>query len=151
MSDLWTIIGTVASISGGLFAWYQAHRAKGYYDGIKDGKKDAKEKSTAKKLADINALSKTIRTQLSPSYIQGKMPSEIQTLLEQYLTDISDKIGAIDGRRSKTLKELYGLIDQKTSSLTELESFNNSLNEIKSIIGQVISESSSEIEKATFK
>lgn len=151
MSDLWTIIGTVASISGGFFAWYQAHRAKGYYDGIKDGKKDAKEKSTSKKLADINALSKTIRTQLSPSYIQSKTPSEIQTLLEQYLTDLSDKIGAIAGRRSKTLKELYDLIDQKTPSLSNPELSNDTLNDIKRIIGQVISESSSEIEKATFK
>lgn len=151
MSDWWTIIGTIASVSGGAFAWHQACRAKGYAKGLEDGKNDAKQKSTSKKLADINSKSKSVRNQISPDYIQGKTSTEIRTILEQYLTDLSDLIGAINGKCKKTLEDIYDLIEEATSSLQDDELKESKLNDIRKYLGQMISNSSNAVEKATFK
>ena len=151
MSDWWTVVGTIASVSGGLFAWYQAHKAKGYAEGMNDAKKEVRGKSVSKNITELNLKSKDIKTQLGPTYIEGKKASEIKTTLNDYLTSYSDLLGPVDENVVKPLVEYYETINRRSSLLSDDDFLDQNIDVIRNVLGQVISTTSKIIDNSTFQ
>lgn len=150
MSDWWTIGGALASVFGGVFSWIQAIKAKGYAKGISDGKKEAKGRSISNSLTELRSLSKDIKNQLGPTYVENKTAKEIQTTLNEYLTSYSSVLGSLGETTGKQLKELYDSIHNTTSLLADNGLRSNNLSHIQYLLGQVISETSKIIDESTF-
>lgn len=153
MSYLWTIVGdagAIASIIGGVFAWLQAKKAKDYAEGIKEGKREAKDRSISNRLSELKSLSKEIKNQLSPTYVESKTVKEIQTKLNEYLTSYSDILGDLNDQNRKQFKGYYDTIHSKTALLEDDPLLNNNLSQIQYLIGQVILESAKIINQSIY-
>ena len=139
-----TIVGTRASISGGIFSWYQANKAKGYTEGVKHAKKEIKKTMEYPKILEFKRKSKELKQQLAPEYISKKKIFEIQTIIDGYFSDFSDLIGFINSINKDFLIESFELMKNHYHSIDNND-FQGKVSEIRKIL-DIIIKTLSEIE-----
>lgn len=151
MIDWFNFIGTVASIAGGTFSFIQARKAKGYADGKRDAKKEVKDLSFIYSITEFKNQTKEIKNQLNPSFIVDRKANEIQTSLNSNLTEYSDILGSLNGKGLQQLNSLYDDIRSKSSRLTDDENLSIEVDNIRTLLGQVISFTSKFLEKKKYQ
>lgn len=147
---MWTIIGTIASVLGGLFSWRQALKAKDYANGMVDGKKDAKKKNRASKLSEVLNQTKRTKSEICSLISEGKKAAEIQSKIDDYLTNFSEVVGLLDAESSEQLKKSQESLQKKSASLKDDDKFSSCFNGIKIIFDSNISALTRIIEDSTF-
>lgn len=132
-------VGTIASLAGAVFSWYQAYKSKGAEKAAREAKDEMfKKRNYIELLQFLNNKCKPLYYKIIPfindSNPNGTNPKEILKEIEEFLMDLNIIIGRIENELIQSdLKKSFDILnsyDKNTilgTNLPSTKSFSNAL------------------------